>query len=150
MADAKSADTGADNPFGIPNFDLRQLLEPHLPPGLDLGKLLERERDSIEAVRQANQALMEGWSELAEKQARIFRESLEQWQKVVQDGLSGDSPTVEQQADLARRGFEQALENMREMAEIAAQSQSRAYEIMRNRIEENVKAYFSAGQDRKE
>ena len=52
-----------------------------------------------------------------------------------------DSPaeSAKKQSDLAREAFEQAIANMRELAEIAAESQSQAFEIMRSRFEENMR-----------
>ena len=41
-------------------------------------------------------------------------------------------------ADLAKEGFEKALANMRELAEITTQSQKEAFDVVRKRIEENV------------
>ncbi len=146
MADAKSGSTRENDPFGIPNFDLGKLLEQFRWPGLDLERLMEEQRRNIEAVQQANQAVTDGWAQLAEKQAQVFRESLEQWQKAAQEQFAGKMPDTQEQSELARQGLEQALDNMREMAEITAQSQAKAMEIMRKRIDENVKAYFGAGQ----
>lgn len=132
----------ADNPFGIPGFDLGRMLEQFQMPGFDPAKLMENERRNIEALREANQAVMDGWGKLAEKQAEIFRESMAQWQQAMQQRLGSDTPGPEQQAEMARKGFEHALENMREMAEITAESQGKAYEIMRKRMEENIQSFF--------
>ncbi|MEQ8858936.1 MAG: phasin family protein [Pseudomonadales bacterium] len=143
-----SAGSSAENPFGIPGFDITRMLEQFRLPGLDPGALMENERRNIDAVREANQAVMAGWNRLAEKQAEIFQESMKQWQLAMQETVDGQPPTPEQQAELARRGFEQALQNMRQMAEITADSQGKALEIMRERMEENIRAFFDRQRDR--
>lgn len=144
----RTAGSSAESPFGIPGFDITRLLEQFRLPGLDPGALMENERRNIDAVRKANEAVMAGWNLLAEKQAEIFQESMKQWQLAMQETTGGQPPTPEQQAELARRGFEQALENMRQMAEITADSQGKAFEIMRERMEENIRTFFDRQRDR--
>ncbi len=144
MADDKSG--SAANPFGLPNLDFNELLGQFQLPGVDMERLVEQGRKNIEAVQQANQTVMDGWQAIAEKQADVFRKSMESWQEAMSERLSGStSENVERQAELAREGFETALENMRQLAEIAADSQSKAFEIMRQRFEENMQAMFNQG-----
>jgi phasin family protein len=131
-----------ENPFGLPNFDFTEMLRQFQMPGIDFGRLMENERKNIEAVQQANQALVEGWQALAEKQAEVFRETMELWQQRLGEGLSGEpQAAMEHQAELAREGFEKALDNMRQLAEIATESQTKAFEVIRKRIEENMRAF---------
>ena len=59
----------------------------------------------------------------------------ETMQKVVADASQVDA---KKRADLAKEGFEKALANMRELAEITTQSQKEAFDVVRKRIEENV------------
>lgn len=153
MASGKSDEAGkagADNPFGLPNFDLTAMLENFRVPGMDMTSLLEREQRNIDAVRQANEAVAEGWQKLAARQADIFRESMAQWQQAMQNNMSARQVGAEEQAELMRQGFEQALENMREMAEIAAESQTRAFEIVRARVEESINEFFDRSGDRQD
>ena len=58
---------------------------------------------------------------------------------------SSTSESGKRQAELAREGFETALENVRQLAEIAADSQSKAVEIMRERFEANMQAMLNQG-----
>ena len=144
MADKEKPSGAADNPLGFPDFS--QMLEQMQMPGVDLGRLAEDARKNMEAVQAANQAVVSGWQTLAEKQAEMFRETMERWQSSIKPP-SGEEGSMEKQAELAREGFERALENMRELAEIAAESQSKAFEIMRARFEENMRSMIPAGKD---
>ena len=137
MADDKSG--SAANPFGLPNVDFNELLGQFQLPGVDMEQLVEQGRKNIEAVQQANQAVIDGWQAIAEKQADVFRETMDSLQKAMNEGLSGStSESGERQAELAREGFETALENVRQLAEIATDSQTKAFEIMRERFEANM------------
>ena len=55
--------------------------------------------------------------------------------KVVAD--AGQEDAKKKRADLAKEGFEKALANMRELAEMTTQSQKEAFDVVR-RIEENM------------
>jgi len=144
MADDKQS-TGADpfNPFQ--SLDLGRMLEQMQMPGIDVSQLAEDARKNIEAVQSANQAVAAGWQALAEKQMEIFQQTMQGWLEAMKPP-AGEPPSAEKQAELAREGFEKALENMRELAEIAAVSQTKAFDIMRTRFEENMRNLFpSAG-----
>lgn len=149
MADDTSK-SRSGNPFGWPDFDLAKMLENYRVPGLDVGAMLEREQRNLQAFQQASETMAEGWRKLAERQGEIFRESMDQWRQAVERGLSGGQIDPEQQADMMRKGFEQALANMRELADMANQSQAAAYDIVRKRMEESVGEYFGSGDPQKE
>ena len=134
----------SDNPLGLPNFDFAEMLRQFQLPGVDMSQLMENERKNIEAVQQANQALVEGWQALAEKQSEVFRETMQRWQQEFSEGISREpQKTMERQAELAREGFEKALDNMRQLAEIATESQAKAFEVIRKRIEDNLQTFTS-------
>jgi phasin family protein len=141
VADKEKNTGGSDNPFGMPDFS--QMLEQMQMPGVDLSQMAEDARKNMEAIQAANQEVAAGWQTLAEKQMEMFREAMERWQSSMSPP-SSDGASMEKQAELAREGFERALENMRELAEIASESQTKAFEIMRARFEENMRGMFSS------
>ena len=77
---------------------------------------------------------------LVRRQAEILQETMK---KVVAD--AGQEDAMKKRADLAKEGFEKALSNMRELAEMAAKSQKEAFEVVRKRIEENVEGIRNFG-----
>ena len=81
MADDKTG-SGA-NPFGLPNLDINELLGQFQLPGVDMEQLAKHGRKNIEAVQQANQAVIDGWQTIAAKQAEMFRETMEGLQKTM-------------------------------------------------------------------
>lgn len=146
MADDDKKTTAKDpsNPFGLPDFN--RMLEQMQVPGIDLERLAEDARKNVEALQEANRTVAAGWQALAEKQMEIFQQTMQRWQESMTPP-SGERASAEKQAELAREGFERALENMRELAEIAAESQSKAFDIMRQRFEENLRGMFPSGKD---
>jgi len=127
------ADDQQTNPFGLPNFDLEAMLKQFQIPGIDLSSIIENERKNIEALQEANQAVVEGIQALAEKQAEVFKETMERWQQAIAEGNPG-SP---------QEGIEQALDNVRQLAEITVESQTKAFEVIRQRVEENIQNLFN-------
>jgi phasin family protein len=52
---------------------------------------------------------------------------------------------VKKRTDLAKQGFEKALSNMRELAEMATKSQKDAFDVVRKRYEENMEGIRNFG-----
>ena len=128
--------TAGETPF----FDFTKLMRQFRLPGVDFAALVDRERKNIEALAEANRIAFEGWQRLVRRQAEILQETMK---KVVAD--AGQEDAMKKRADLAKEGFEEALANMRELAEMATKSQKEAFEVVRKRIEENVEGIRNFG-----
>jgi phasin family protein len=129
--DIKPTEKGAVG--DTPVFDFTKLMSQFRLPGVDFAALVDRERKNIEALAKANRIAFEGWQRLVRRQAEMLQETMK---KVVADANQEDAK--KKRADLAKEGFEKALANMRELAEITTQSQKEAFDVVRKRIEENV------------
>ena len=135
--DSKPTEKGGagETPF----FDFTKLMRQFRLPGVDFAALVDRERKNIEALADANRIAFEGWQHLVRRQAEILQETMK---KVVADAGQVDAM---KRADLAKEGFEKAVANMRELAEMAAKSQKEAFDVVRKRIEENVEGIRNFG-----
>ena len=123
-----SSKTGA-----LPGFDFSKLLGQYKIPGVDFSAIMEREKKNIEALTKANRIAYEGWQALLRKQAEIFQQTMAETM-----AHAKKQDAVKQRADMAKQGFEKALGNMKHLAEMAAKSQSEAYEVVRKRVAENL------------
>ena len=123
-----------------PFFDFTKLMSQFQLPGVDFATLVDRERKNIEALAKANRIALEGWQRLVRRQAEMLQETMK---KVVADASQQDAKKM--RADLAKEGFEKALANMRELAEITTQSQKEAFDVVRKRIEENMEGIRNLG-----
>ena len=124
-----------------PFFDFTKLTSQFRLPGVDFAMLVDRERKNIQALAEANRIAFEGWQRLVRRQAEILQETMK---KVVADAGQVDAM---KRTDLAKEGFEKALANMRELAEMASKSQREAFEVVRKRIEENVEGIRNFGKN---
>ena len=124
----------------MPFFDFTKLMSQFRLPGVDFAALVDRERKNIEALAEANKIAFEGWQSLVRRQGEILQETMK---KVVAN--AGQQDAMTKRADLAKEGFENALSNMRELAEMATKSQKEAFEVIRKRVEENVEGIRNFG-----
>jgi len=136
--DIKPTEKGATGE--APVFDFTKLMSQFQLPGVDFAALVDRERKNIEALTKANRIAFEGWQRLVRRQAEMLQETMK---KVVAGAEQEDGK--KKRADLAKEGFEKALANMRELAEITTQSQKEAFDVVRKRIEENVEGMRNFG-----
>ena len=135
--DSKPTEQGTAG--ATPFFDFTKLMSQFRLPGVDFAALVDRERKNIEALAKANRIAFEGWQHLVRRQAEILQETMK---KVVADGGQVDPM---KRADLAKEGFEKALANMRELAEMGSKSQREAFEVVRKRIEQNMEGIRNFG-----
>lgn len=124
-------------------FDLSEWFSQFNVPGVNVSDLVDESRKDWSALQDANQAAMEGWQKLAQRQNELMQQVVQQWQNDLLDSV-GKPP--EESAQRFREGIESGMQNMRELAEIIAQSQNEAGEILRRRFEENVQR-MSGGAD---
>ncbi|MDA7419118.1 TIGR01841 family phasin [Xenophilus arseniciresistens] len=101
--------------------------------------LMENGRKDIEALVEANKRSYQGLQTVVQRQTEMLRSSITQWQETV-SGMQGQdiSANLSKLDEMGRSAFQQALNDMRELAEVAAKSQSEAFDIVRQRIQDNV------------
>jgi len=128
---SKDTDTKSASPAWP--FDFSKMLSAYKVPGVDFSSLLEREKKNIAAVAQANKIAFEGWQALVKRQSEILQETMRETMEAArkQDG-------AKQRLDMAKDGFEKALSNMRELAEMAAKSQKDAMATLQKRMSDSM------------
>jgi phasin family protein len=111
------------NAFG----DLTQMFEQFKLPGVDTAETLAARRKDVEALVQANQAAFEGMQALAKKQGELLKTAMEDIQSAVKGAASGVGVgDPGKQGELARKAYEKVLGDMKDLAEIARESQADA------------------------
>ncbi|MDM0046723.1 TIGR01841 family phasin [Variovorax dokdonensis] len=96
-------------------------------------------RKDLEAMVKANQKAYQGLQSVVARQTEMLRNSIAEWQSTVKTMPGGDAKqNIAKLDEMGRASFKRALDDIRELAEMAAKSQADAFEIVRGRIEENV------------
>ena len=90
-------------------------------PKVDVDKLLEMNRKNFEALMRSASVAGEGAKALAEKQREIVHTAFNEASAMVKDFHPTGSPQeiVAKQSEYARKAFEVAMQNSRDLAELA-------------------------------
>ncbi len=119
----------ATDPFG----DMRNMLEQLKMPGIDMTAILESRRKDVEALVEANKSAYEAMQAIARKQTEMMTESMQ----VMQQAAKGvGDPT--KQTEVVRSAFEKTIADMKELAEMAKQSQTDAMAHITQRAAEHM------------
>jgi phasin family protein len=150
MATSKSSTTAAKKTTGIPTpADVQEaFVKPlkgmaerlqNLPLAGAAGAIVESGRKDLQALVKANEKSYEGLQAVVQRQTEMLKSSIEEWQGTMK-GLSGKDPRegFAKLDAMGKAAFKQALDDIRELSEMAAKSQADAFEVVRERIRSNV------------
>jgi len=116
--------------------DFKKLTEKIQLPGVDVAALVDWQRKDLEALVEANRQAYEGVRALIERRNEILQETLAQWQAAVKDATSSEA--IAKQAEAGKQGVQQVIANIRELAEMEAQSRNNAWKVVQDRMQENL------------
>lgn len=120
--------------------EIGKILEQISLPGLSLPALIEGRRKDIEALAEANRIALAGAQELAARQREILQQTVRELQALVLQGKApeGGAALPAQFGDLVRKSLQDTLGNMRALAELAAKSQTEAFEVVGARVRRSL------------
>ncbi len=109
-------------------------------PGINVDTLLEGSRENVDALAAANKRVLENAEVMMTRQGEILRQTLEEASAALKALSSVDTPqdVVAKEAALFRNIFLRTLDNMREVADLTAQSSAEAFETVNERVRKNV------------
>lgn len=101
--------------------------------------LLDNGRKDLKALVEANEKSYKGLQAVVARQTEMLKASISDWQGAVK-GMPGKDAkeNLAQLDEMARASFKRALDDMKELAELAARSQADAFNVVRERINDNV------------
>jgi len=132
--EAPSAMKGAERLFSMSMGGLGNTLERLNLSGV-AGTIAEGRRKDLAALVAANKKSYEGLQAVVARQTSMLKNAVTEWQSIAQGGAGQGLGRMD---EMAKQAFTMALENIRELGELAARSQAEAFEIVRKRIMENV------------
>jgi phasin family protein len=122
------------------DFDLTKYLGDFRVPGVDMEGLISSQRRNIEALTQANRVAYEGMQAVMRRQAEIMRQTMEEvvhaTKELAEPGTAHDKAA--RQTELAKEAFENALGNLRELADTIAKSNSEAFDLLNTRFSQTL------------
>ncbi|MBV8939431.1 MAG: phasin family protein [Alphaproteobacteria bacterium] len=107
---------------------------------VDLNELFSTHRRNIEACSAANQAVVEGVQAITRRQSEVMREYVEQVLRASRDLLSSGTPEtgLSRQAEYTRGLIESAINNFREVTEMATKCGFEAFDVLNKRASESL------------
>ena len=128
--------TGTDDTSTPWLDDIKKLTEKFQLPGVDVAALVDWQRKDLETLVEANRQAYEGVRALIERRNEILQETLAQFQAAIKEATSSEA--IAKQAEAGKQGVQQVIANIRELAEMEAQSRNNAWKVVQDRMQENL------------
>jgi phasin family protein len=109
-------------------------------PIFDGDRMIAAQQRNLDAWASASQIVVDGVKAIAQRQSEMMQSSMDQWVANGQGALNG-KPAEFKPADqiaAAKSGYESAVNNARELAEIALKAQSEAVDVLTRCMMANI------------
>lgn len=125
------------SPYDITDFS--KLFSEFQIPGVDWQELMASQQRNVAALTRANQVLLEGAQAVMQREVEILQRAMAEVMTASQELMKEGDPQAQatRRFELARASFEAAIKNMRELAELAAKSNTEALEVINKRALES-------------
>ena len=123
-----------------PNFDPAAAFAPFALPTVDVDALIAAQRRNVEALTAANQIAADGVKNFTTRQTEIARGVFDDYAKAMNALIGvGDPQTgAVKQTELAKASFEKSVDSVRELAEIATETQAKTLDVLNKRVAESL------------
>ena len=127
----------ARSPYDLTDFS--KLFSEFQIPGVDWQELMASQQRNVAALTRANQVLLEGAQAVMQREVEILQKAMAEAMAASQELMQEGDPQAQarRRFELAQASFEAALNNMRELAELAARSNSEALDVINKRALES-------------
>lgn len=120
--------------------DISKLMSEFQIPGVDWQELMASQQKNVAALTRANQVMMEGAQAVIRREMEILQKAMSEVAAAQQELMKEGDPNVQAQKrfELAKASFETAINNMRELAELASKSNREALDVVNKRALESL------------
>jgi phasin family protein len=125
--------------FGMkPDDVMKMFAEFRLPHFADLESLAQAHRRNLEALSAANRVALEGAQAVARRHMEIVQSAMTEMTEAMRSMSGTDSPQdrAARQAELLKAGYERAVANMKEVADLIQKSNGEALALLNKRFAE--------------
>jgi phasin family protein len=122
-----------------PEFDVMKIFADFRMPGVpDVEALAAAQRKNLEALSAANRVALEGAQAVARRHMEILQQSASELTEAFKALGEQQSPQAKtaRQAELLKAGYEKAVANMKELADLIQKSNSEAVGLLNRRFTE--------------
>lgn len=131
----------------FPQVDISKFFEQMKVPGLDMDKLVETQRKTVEAMIEAQQTTSEVYQGVIRRHVEMMQSSMEDMSAALNDVMKQESPSdaAAKQLSFVQKSLESNFANLRELAEMTSGAHSQAFKIMQDRFSESLAALKANG-----
>jgi phasin family protein len=125
--------------FGVkPDEMMKMFAEFRMPHFADMEGLAQAQRRNLEALSAANRIALEGAQAVARRHMEIVQASVTEMTEAMRSMTSTDNPQdrANHQAELLKSGYERAVSNMKEIADLIQKSNAEALGLLNKRFAE--------------
>jgi phasin family protein len=125
--------------FGMkPDDMMKMLAEFRMPQFGDLEGLAQAQRRNLEALSAANRVALEGAQAVARRHMEIVQASVAEMTEAMRSmtGTADPQQAAARQAELLKGGYERAVSNMKEIADLIQKSNGEALALLNRRFAE--------------
>ncbi len=123
----------------LPEFDMMKLMADfRMPAAPDMSALAEAQRRNMEALSAANRLALEGAQAVARRHMEILQASAAEMTEAFKALGSQEAPQAKaaRQAEMVKSGYEKAVANMKEIADLIQKSNAEAIGVLNHRFTE--------------
>jgi phasin family protein len=117
---------------------MRAFAEFRLPGMPDMQAFADAQRRNFEAMSHANKVALEGAQAVARRNMEVIQQAMSEMAAAVEHLTSDGAPAEKaaKQAEAMKAGYERAVANMREIAELIQRANGEAVEVLNRRFAE--------------
>jgi phasin family protein len=140
----------AKSPFPTDITDFSKIMADYKIPGVDWQEVIAAQQKNLQALAKANQVLVEGAQAVMRREIEILQKAMAELAEASRELMQQGDPQAQasKRLELAKTSFEAAIQNMRELAEVAGRSNREALEVINQRALESFEEIRKA-MDRK-
>lgn len=130
----------AKQPQNIFDMDFTKVMADFKLPAVDMEALLASQRRNIEVFSAANRVALEGAQAVAKRNMEIVQAAVAEMTEAMKALTGTDAPQAKaaKQAELMKAAYEQAVANMRELAEMIQRANGEALALINQRFAETM------------
>ena len=125
------------SPFDMTDFS--KIMGEYKIPGVDWQEVIASQQKNLQALAKANQVLVEGAQAVMRREIEILQKAMAEAAEASKELMQQGDPQAQasKRLELAKTSFEAAVQNMRELAEVAGRSNREALEVINQRALES-------------
>ncbi len=110
------------------------------PSAFDMKAMMEAQRKNFQAITEANQRAFQGWQSLAQRQAEMVSQFVQDNSGLARETMSEGTPQEKfsKQAEIIKSAYEKSILNTQELGEMMRKVTMETAEVLNRRVVANL------------